>query len=55
MSIYKSNPTKLPIPAGTVLKADTDDELLEDDDIIVYQQIVGSVIYLVNSTRPDIS
>ena len=55
MSMHKSNPTKLPIPAGIVLKADADDELLEDDDITVYQQIVGSVIYLVNGTRPDIS
>jgi len=50
----KSNPVALPIPTRTVLKS-TDDDLLEGDDIIVYQQIVGSTIFLANNTRPDIS
>ena len=49
----KSNPVALPIPAGTVLKSDND--LLEGGDITVYQQIVGSTIYLANNTRPDIA
>lgn len=53
MHMHKANPTSLPIPAGTVLKTDT--ALLRNDDITVYQQIVGSAIYLANCTRPDIS
>jgi hypothetical protein len=49
----KSNPVALSIPAGTVLKSDNDN-LLEDNDITVYRQIVGSMIYLANNTCPDI-
>ena len=48
------NPVRLPVPAGTVLKPD-DDNLLEGDNITVYRQIVGSDLYLANSTYPDIS
>ena len=48
------NPIKLLIPAGTVLKPDTENPL-EHDDTTVYRQIVGSTIYLANCTRPDIS
>ena len=48
------NPTKLPIPAGTVLKADIESPL-EYDDATVYRQIIGSTIYLSNCTRLDIS
>jgi hypothetical protein len=47
------NPVKLPIPTGTVLKPDI--ESLEYDDATVYRQIIGSTIYLLNCTRPDIS
>jgi hypothetical protein len=54
LGMDKSNPVALPIPAGTVLKS-TDDDLLEGDDIVVYQQVVGSTIFLANNTRPDIS
>ena len=62
----KSNPTVLPIPAGTVLKLrkeythttdDAADELrtLTDTETRIYQQIVGSLIYLSNGTRLDLS
>ena len=49
----KSNPVALPIPTGTVLKLD--DNLLKGDDVIVYQQIVESTIFLANNIRPDIA
>jgi hypothetical protein len=48
------NPTRLPIPAGTVLQPDTE-EPLDHNEATVYRQIVGSTIYLANCTRPDIS
>jgi hypothetical protein len=51
-----ANSTSLPIPAGTVLKSvDDDDSLLEGDEITVYRQIIRSVLYLLNNTRPDTS
>jgi hypothetical protein len=49
----KSNSVALSIPAGTVLKSDNNN-LLKGDNITVYQQIVGSTIYLANNTCPDI-
>jgi hypothetical protein len=49
------NPLNLPIPAGTVLKSTDGDILLVGDDIYLYKQIVGSTIYLLNNTRPDIA
>jgi hypothetical protein len=53
LGMDKSNPVALPILAGIVLKSD--DDLLEGDDITVYQQIVGSTIFLANNTRLDIA
>ena len=53
LGIDKSNPIALPIPTGMVLKS-TDNNLLKGDDIVVYQQVVGSTIFLANNTRPDI-
>jgi hypothetical protein len=49
------NPASLPIPSGTVIKITDEDILLIGDNITVYQQIVGSTIYLSNCTRPDIA
>jgi len=49
-----ANPVRLPIPAGTVLKSDSENPVT-GDDLTVYQQVVGSLIYLANCTRPDIS
>ena len=53
----RANPSKLPIPAGTVLKRidESQDQgnasqPLEPTEIQVYQQIVGSLIYLSNGT-----
>jgi hypothetical protein len=54
----KANGVKLPAKAGTVLRKLTEEEKLEivtPDEIQLYQQIVGSMIYLANLTRPDIS
>jgi len=48
------NPAKLLILAGTVLKPNIK-SLLEYNDAIVYRQIIGSTIYLLNCTRPDTS
>ena len=42
------------MPAGTVLKSDPDN-LVTGDNLTVYQQVVGSLIYLANCTQPDIS
>jgi hypothetical protein len=50
----KVNSVKLPIHTGTVLK-DTEEEPLNSNDTIIYQQIVGSIIYLANNIRPNIA
>jgi hypothetical protein len=58
MKITNANSTSLPIPAGIVLKSvddDDDDSLLEGDEITIYRQIVGLVLYLSNNTRPNTS
>lgn len=51
----RANPTKLLMPAGTVLKMLDSDIPLEGEDIRFYQQIVGSIMYLANGTRPDLA
>jgi len=48
------NPAKLLIPAGTVLKADIKSPL-KYNNATIYRQIIGSIIYLLNYTRLDIS
>jgi hypothetical protein len=50
-----ANSTSLPILAGTVLKLvnDDDNSLLKGNEITVYRQIIGLVLYLSNNTRPD--
>lgn len=58
LGMEKSIPKDLPLPAGTVLSPSTKDDIhqtLKDDDICLYRQIVGSVLYISNGTRPDIS
>ena len=47
------NLVKLLIPTGTVLKPNI--KSLKYNDATVYQQIIGSTIYLLNCTRPNIS
>ena len=48
------NLIRLLISIGTVLKPDIESPL-EYDDVIVYLQIIGFMIYLLNCTCPDIS
>jgi hypothetical protein len=50
-----TNSTSLLILTGIVLKLVDDDSLLEGDNITIYRQIVGSVLYLSNNTRPNTS
>jgi hypothetical protein len=59
--IDQLNATNLPVPAGTVLKKQDKYHDLTDDakpldslEHQVYQQIVGSLIYLSNGTRIDL-
>ena len=48
------NLIRLLIPTGTVLKPNIKSPL-EYDNAIVYLQIIGSMIYLLNYTYPDIN
>jgi transposase InsO family protein len=50
------NPAVTPLPPGTELaKAASDSELLPADKASTYREIVGSLLYLVVCTRPDIA
>ena len=48
------NLVKLLIPTGTVLKPNIK-SFLKYNDVMVYQQIISSIIYLLNYTCPNIS
>jgi hypothetical protein len=48
-----SNPTILPIDRNTTLKRSMPDEVLKD--IQVFQSMIGSIMYLVTGTRPDLT
>jgi len=48
------NLAKLLILAGTILKPNIK-SLLKYDNATVYWQIIGSIIYLLNYTRPNTS
>jgi hypothetical protein len=49
------NPLKLLILASIILKPRADNDIILEDEVIVYKQIVSFTIYLANNTRPDIS
>jgi hypothetical protein len=53
LKIDNYNLVKLLILIGTVLKPNI--ESLEYNNAIIYRQIIGSTIYLLNCTRPNIS
>jgi hypothetical protein len=55
MGIIDYNPISLLILSRIVIKITDKDILLIRDNIMVYQQIVGSTIYLSNYTRPNIA
>ena len=50
----RANPSNLPILAGIVLKLTNNNILFKGDDIYLYKQIIKSIIYLFNNTRPNI-
>ena len=49
------NPLKLLILASIILKPRADNDIILEDEAIVYKQIVNFTIYFINNTRPDIS
>ena len=52
INMTNTNSTSLSILAGTVLKSvDEVELLLEGDEITLYRQIVGSVLYFLNNIR----
>lgn len=56
--MWDANGSDLPAKAGTVLRNSAKDEgavILSPEETSLYQQIIGSLIYLSNLTRPDIS
>jgi len=46
-----ANPRILPMKSGSILK---EGEPLDPDETTLYQQITGSLLYLVNCSRPDL-
>ena len=54
LKVDNYNPVKLLILIGTILKPNIE-SLLKYNNTIVYRQIIGSTIYLLNCTRPNIS
>jgi hypothetical protein len=49
-----ANPTSLFILVRIMLKSvDKDDSLLKDNEITIYRQIIKSILYLLNNTRPN--
>jgi hypothetical protein len=55
MGMTDCNPASLPILSRTVIKIIDEDILFIRNNIMVYQQIIGSTIYLLNYTRSDIA
>jgi hypothetical protein len=47
------NPTVVPIDCNTTLKRSMLDEVVKD--IQVYQSMIGSIMYLVTGTRPNLT
>jgi hypothetical protein len=54
IKIINANLISLSILIEIVLKLVNDDSLLEGNKITIYKQIVGSVLYLLNNTCPNI-
>jgi len=50
----QSNPIQLPVPAGTILDSSSESDL-SDQEASLYRSITGSLLYLANGTRFDIS
>ncbi|KAI0996033.1 hypothetical protein K3495_g12148 [Podosphaera aphanis] len=58
LQMEKAIPKDLLLPTGTVLKPITENDpwyILEGEEASLYRQIVDSILYLSNGTRPDIS
>jgi hypothetical protein len=51
----RSNPLRLLILVSTILKPQANDDIILEDEVTVYKQIVSCTIYLANNTRLDIS
>jgi hypothetical protein len=44
------NPLKLLILASIILKPRADDDIILEDEVIVYKQIISYIIYFANNT-----
>ena len=49
------NPVQTPLDTSVVLIKSQDDEEIDEYQTMVYQQIIGSVMYLMLGTRPDLA